>query len=665
MDENLAQSWVMRRAGLQYLLVAALAAVVVFWNLGTAVMEDHECHLAITARTMAEGDARNWLTPSDKPYEVPPRTECNRWLVPVENGQPRLVKTPLPYWSAAALAIVGGSNNWTTRTPAAAFAVLLAVLTLAVGRRMFSPRAALLGAVMLATCLGFQKWGRDGRPEMTLCFMISAAMACFYLGTEARSRRGHVLWMAAFWITMGLANLAKEFVPLLLAWSLAAYVFFNQSLRDTSDESALRRLRTLLVLSGVGLVVHLLVSNIAILQWWQHVKLPGGRSLSEGKATAIMVALCLGGPMLWYLKATRGWKPAVRLLPTAVPGAAVMLAMFLPWMWYMTHLFPDVAGKVFADQVTDRAGGEGKWSVAPWYVYFAAVVTLSLPWVSLLPGALAAGLMKRFAAHRRPLVFLLLWCVGMVMLFTSTAAKREHYILPMIPPLCLLLGFIAEDVFFKHEWFKPAIGRLIGVAYGIVGAGGAIAMTVIAIVKKGETMYVVLAIAAAVAAVPWLLAALSALRGRLAPVIGLLVAGMAIIYVGHWTFIDRFDPRKPIADFAREARAIVGDQPVYHWGDPQSKTVFYFGRNIPVAHWPFELAVTQENKGAELDAEDVNRQAEQRLIDHLKKNPNDMPWLIGYGMSADLLKTLGYAPVLQKQDIQAKRLLFTLYRRQP
>ena len=40
-----------------YLLVAGVAGVIVLWRLGGTVIEDHECHLAITVRTMADVSA--------------------------------------------------------------------------------------------------------------------------------------------------------------------------------------------------------------------------------------------------------------------------------------------------------------------------------------------------------------------------------------------------------------------------------------------------------------------------------------------------------------------------------------------------------------------------------------------------------------------------------
>ena len=109
-------------------------------------------------------------------------------LIPVNNGQPRLKKTPLGYWCIAGLARLLG-DQWVTeltvRLPSAISAVLCALVVLALGRYMFGWQAAFLAAVMFATTVGFQKWGRRGRPDMLMCLLMTAAMACLSPSTSS------------------------------------------------------------------------------------------------------------------------------------------------------------------------------------------------------------------------------------------------------------------------------------------------------------------------------------------------------------------------------------------------------------------------------------------------------------------------------------------------
>ncbi len=649
-----------------YLLTAGVASVILFWQLGAPAMDDHECKLALAAKNMTE--RTDWLYEGVgeefQAYPIPPATAWNYWLVPVENGRPRLVKTPLPYWSAAGVAIASGAgvNEWTARLPSACAAMVLVLVTLALGRRMLSPRAALLGALMLATAVGVQKWGRNARPEMLLCTLMTCAMAVFYLALRATSRARRIGGMVAFWLLMGLANLAKQFVPLMLVWPLAAYVLWRHDARSRGDDAALGSLRRLLVLTAIGLGVHLAVMNLTATDWWQARRLP------TGKVAYGVMALGFALPMLWYLLRTRGWGAIGRLLPTAIPGAAVMFAMFVPWLWYMEKLFGGYAGGIFSHQVTERAAGIGDWTVeVPWY-YLIPLVTLTLPWLGMLPGALAAPLMRRFRERREALAYLLLWCVGIFTLFTAAAAKREHYILPMIPAACLLMGFIAEDVFWRHEWIRPALTRLLGAAYGLVGPVGLIVTGVAAVVSPDRAKWVYMMVVAAVAAVPMTAAGVLSLRRRFALVPGLLVAGITLVYVGFFSSGDLWDPRDRVRDFAVEADRLFraeGDGAVaLHWGDPQAKTAFYFGRLLPSTHWKIM------RQGGDPDT------LHRRVLDWLADCPEPAPWILGYEKmlnrktgkverlsdAADLWR-IGYRPVLLIEGKQDKRFTFALYRR--
>ncbi|MFB3894028.1 MAG: glycosyltransferase family 39 protein [Phycisphaerae bacterium] len=686
-----------------YLLAAGVAAVVVFWNLGGTALDDHECKLALTARSMAHGDGGSWLRDGGKMYTVPRRTALNRWMVPVENGEPRLVKTPLPYWAAAGVGLayraLGGEgqmiNDLTARIPSAVAAVMLVCITLAMGRRMMPPRPALLGAIMLATSIGFQKWGRNARPEMLLCMLMTAAMACFYMGLEARNRRGRTAWMMAFWVIMGLANLAKEFVPLLLAWPLVAYVLWRQSVESGSEDAPSaprpdgapiehravegvwdwirgRRIRgmiflTLLCMAGYVAVIMIL------------------KPASETVSYALM-AVALGWPLVWYAWRTRGWAGAMgRLLPTAVPGAIVMAALFVPWMLYMMRLFPGVAEETFAHQTTERAGGVAGWKFQGPEIYLISLATITLPWIAFLPGALSVGLMRRFSQHRRGLVYLLLWSVGIFVIFMEAAGKREHYILPMLPAVCLLMGYVTDDVFFGHAWITRGMAKLLAVAYAIVGV---LAVTVMGglwyisahaakwlpnpvparpawwvgpfeSIERAGPQWPVLMWACLAAAVLLVTGAALAWRGRFRPIAGLIAAAFAIVYVGNWTYASRWDVRGQIADFMREVRGRVEraegpDFKLWRWGDPQSKEPFYLERNIEPVQWRFVCRHWGE-EGYELG----NDPEFHRWM----ADTQNAPWIMGYIGDKHVLAGYGYAVDMDRQFNEQLRTHFALFRR--
>ena len=634
-----------------YVLVALVAGAIMFWRLGAATLDDHESKLALVTRTMT--DRSQWLIPDDQTSIIPPDTPFNRWVVPVENGGPRLNKTPLPYWAAAGVALayraVGGQgpavNNFTARFPSAAAAVLCAMVVLALGRRMFSQRAALLGALLMATCVGFQKWGRDARPEMMLCLLITAAMAVFYCGIEAGTRRGFLAWMVAFWVLLGLANLAKQFVPFLAAWPIVAYLFWRQSFLDRGDGVSLRWLRVFLIATAVGLTAHVAVAMLPVLRWWRFV------GIGNELGSYLTLAAAFGLPMLWYAWATRPWRQIVSLLPTAVPGLLLAVAMFAWWLLYMRNLFPGLADEVLAHEVTDRGAGVGTWAVDSPSMYLLALSEYPLPWLVLIPGAWAVGLMRRFERHRSGLVYLLLWCIGFVVLFTAAAGKREHYILPMIPAFCLLMGYVAEDVFFRHVWIRPRLTRWIGAGYGLAGLIG-VAVTGVQYFRSGrDARWMHMGIVAVAVAGPAVLGAVMIWWRRFRAGLAMLLASITLVYVGYYNWVELWDVRRPVADFATSAAAMIGPEaPVCSWGDPEAKTVFYLGRYIPSVHWPFQRAK-------------INTSLTQAAISWLAEDPSRGPWMFGYREDARILEPLGYAPVLTVRSEEKKARVFVLYRR--
>ncbi len=633
-----------------YALVALLAGVILFWNLGGESFDDHEAHSALTARTMA--DANAWLLKGTREYPMPQNTPLNHWLVPIENGRPRLVKTPLMYWLTTLGAKAGlGVTHFSARLPSALAALACALVLLAVGRRMFSSRAALLGALMFVTSQGFQRWGRNARPEMMLCLWITAAMGCFYLGMESTTRRGRAGWMAAFWLAMGMGNLSKEFVPVLLAWPLLAYVLLREKQSaEPDDDKVVSALRKFLLACVAGLAAYYAILLVPAMRWWHAL------GLEQGLGIYLTMGLCLGLPIAWLFFTSRGWRPVVALLPTAIPGVLVMLVMFVPWMWYMHHVFPGTAADTFSEQVTERAAGTGRWLVDSPDPYARAMALFPLPWLAFLPGAFAVAVLKRFSQHRRALAFLTLWLVGILLLFMAAAGKREHYIFPAMPALCLLMGFVADDVFFTHLWVKPNLAKALAIGYGVVAAGCIVGVAV----KWGREPQIekwpYLMAMVVIGAVPAMLAGVLALRGRLRPVMGLLFASMTLVYVANGAFCSHWDDYLAPSRFFQSAGAKVPrEATLYSWASPQPQGPFYAAREVPAVQWQFDVLVPQIGQ-AEAD----------RLFRQWMSDPRNAEWMLGFINDAAELSAYGYQPTeLHTPPIWRKKIEYVLFHRNP
>jgi 4-amino-4-deoxy-L-arabinose transferase-like glycosyltransferase len=504
-----------------WVLLAAVTAVTAGWGLGEVELNGHECYIALAARGITSPS--EWLDDhlSEKP--VPPATTFNRWMVPQCNGQSRLRKTPLAYWAAAGLVKMGlPIDEATVRLPSMIASVLTVLVIFGVGRRMIGTRAALMGALMLAASLGTLKWGRSARPELLLMLWMTAAMACFWTGMQAATGPKRAAWLMAGWAAMGLANLSKEFVPLFLVWPLLAYLAWRASVRH--DSRPRLRLGVFLILALVGVVLVDLIRRA--MQWWQ---------IEAPVASTITYACLIGLPLLGYFVVSRPWGQLKLVLPTLLPGLVLMALLFVPWLVYLDKLFPATSGTLW-QQVGQRGVGDEESKLRVPGFYLLNLIVLTLPWAIFLPGAVMAPLRgakgvgcrgsrsplgrrnhvfdvigaqsvllperrgcevpegtvanhgtqctelsdthasQEPAEHADGLVYLLLWVVGLTLLFSAAAGKRPHYILPAVPALCILAGYAAEDVFFRHRWFSVGTARSIMFGYALLGViviGGA------------------------------------------------------------------------------------------------------------------------------------------------------------------------------------------------
>ena len=86
-------------------------------------------------------------------------------------------------------------------------------MAVVLGRRMFGPRAGLLGGFVLATTWGFFWHARMALADMMVTVFVVAAAAAFWAAVEHGARRR--LPMAVFWVCLGLALSAKGPVGLL------------------------------------------------------------------------------------------------------------------------------------------------------------------------------------------------------------------------------------------------------------------------------------------------------------------------------------------------------------------------------------------------------------------------------------------------------------------
>jgi len=174
--------------------VLLFSAVTASWTLSERPLNNHECFVSITAREMLEsGD----------------------WVMPTCNGEPRLEKTPLSYWLVAGLAkITSHVDEFTTRLPSAIFGVLSVAAIIYFVNQWLSFRIAVLSAAVWATSSAYIRYSHNARPDMILTFFVTLCFLAFYSAVTARVRKRQIIYILIFWVSFGLANLAKGPAPL-------------------------------------------------------------------------------------------------------------------------------------------------------------------------------------------------------------------------------------------------------------------------------------------------------------------------------------------------------------------------------------------------------------------------------------------------------------------
>lgn len=184
------------------------------------------------------------------------------WLVPENNGIPRLVKPPLLYWEMAAAMKIFGVGPFAARLPGAAAIVALAMLTYAIGRRMGGPERGLMAGTIAATCLGMYSLGRIVMPEQTMAALIAGALYCVLRGHDDAAKRRW--WFAGFWICASLASFVK-------GWHGMLYPLAVTGLAALLCRESRPRLRGLISWEG------LLIFSLINLPWYFSIeaKYPG------------------------------------------------------------------------------------------------------------------------------------------------------------------------------------------------------------------------------------------------------------------------------------------------------------------------------------------------------------------------------------------------------
>ncbi len=133
--------------------------------------------------------------------------ETHQWLLPTNDGIPRLQKPPLLYWLIIISFKLFGVNAAAARLPVALAVVASVALVFLIGEKLTDYwRGFVAGLIYLSLC-GTFLLARIVMPEPLVSAFVAGAIFCGICGYQRRQYRR--VWFAGFWICGALACLTK------------------------------------------------------------------------------------------------------------------------------------------------------------------------------------------------------------------------------------------------------------------------------------------------------------------------------------------------------------------------------------------------------------------------------------------------------------------------
>ncbi len=139
--------------------------------------------------------------------------ESHQWLLPTNDGIPRLQKPPLLYWLIIASFKLFGVNAAAARLPVALAVVASVALIFLIGEKLTDYWHGFIAGLIYLSFLGTFLLARIVMPEPLVSAFIAGAIFCAVCGYQRRQRRR--AWFAGFWICSAFACLTKGLLGIL------------------------------------------------------------------------------------------------------------------------------------------------------------------------------------------------------------------------------------------------------------------------------------------------------------------------------------------------------------------------------------------------------------------------------------------------------------------
>ncbi len=489
------------------LLVVVFCIAFFGYRLGSYVpLSDHEGLVAVTAQETLEGN----------------------WIVPHYDGQIRLQKTPLMYWTVATLGMIFGElSEFVVRLPSALAATGIAIiLTIFVGR-MFGRFPGIITGLATASTTGILWQSHVGNADMMMTFFVTLCFLFLYVAiNDIREGKPSFVPMMVAYVAFSLAMLAKGPVPVLtILPPLFVYLIYVGFMLPVGKPEPLCS-------QNAGCPIGAVLAGM-----WQYLRrmyLPLG---------VLIFAVLVGG-----------WVAAILL---KVPNA-------------ITRWNEEYVARCLGEFGTTRS----------FFYYFPQIFLMTLPWSVFLPLGLILPFRKELSEKRAGLLLVFLWLVIGFFFFSAAAGKRSHYILPIVPP-AIMLSVVGMIYALEHWLDRKSI--LIGAILVILATGGGVTYGYTYIQNHYPEMVLHFRILAAILLFTEFLALVAYFRWNILVPVTAVALGIGISFAIIWPLVPRFEDisRNPRAAAERIRMAVGPDAAIYSIGKANGPLIYYYGRKMP------------------------------------------------------------------------------------
>ena len=188
--------------------------------------------------------------------------ESHRWLLPTNDGIPRLQKPPLLYWLIIVSFKFFGINAAAARLPGALAVVASVALIFLIGEKLTDYWRGFIAGLIYLSCCGTFLLARIVMPEPLVSAFIAGAIFCGLCGYQRRRHRR--AWFAGFWICSAFACLTKGLLG--VVYPAAVFLLLSIFYREA-------RVRYRALLRWEYLAIFLLI--VAPWHIWAELHFPG------------------------------------------------------------------------------------------------------------------------------------------------------------------------------------------------------------------------------------------------------------------------------------------------------------------------------------------------------------------------------------------------------